>query len=187
MSAVKNELWHWYKLQATFTYIANIQQQTLVELLQNSTLVTKAFIQNAQCPESNTANCETKGCIHPQVMCDWNKADHCRFHFKETGLQSFTTSQFNILGISHKQNSYEHLKNFFSYLSASVALFKHKPKDKIISKSYCSKADFPLLFSPTPASYSVQSHNASQLILLQSLTAKKPTFRKAVHSRFIYL
>lgn len=113
MSAVKNELWHLCKLQTTFTYIANTEQPTWVELLHNSTLVTKEFIQNAQCPKSNTVNYETKRFVHPQVMCDWNKADHYRFHFKETGLQSFTTTQFNIPGTLHNQNSYEHLPKVF--------------------------------------------------------------------------
>lgn len=172
--------------------IANTEQQTQVKLLQNSALVNKVFIQNAQCPNSNTVNCETEGSIHPQV-CDWNKADHIKFHFKGTGLQSFVTTQFNIPAHHTTKTLMNIYSKGFFYLSASVALFKHKPKDKIICKGYCSKADFPLLFSLIPVPYSVQWYNASHhnfIILFTFIDipiSKTPTFRKAVNSIITYL
>lgn len=64
-------------------------------------------------------------------------------------------------------------KAFFSYLSASVALFKHKPKDKIICKGYCFLYYF-LLYLP-PTQYSAIKHHII-IIILSLLTSQQPKF-----------
>lgn len=60
---------------------------------------------------------------------------------------------------------------------ASVTLFKHKPKDKIISKGYFSKADFPLLFPLIylpPTQYSgIMHHIIILLFYLPLLTSQQ--------------
>lgn len=110
---------------------------------------------------SQQQNCETKGCIHPQVMCDWNKADHCSFHFKGIELQSFTTTQFSIPGTSHHQKSYEHLlQSYFpTFCKCDIIQAQTKRQNYFQRLLFQSRFSF-IIFSyiPAPTQYSGIMH-----------------------------
>lgn len=144
-------------------------------------------------PTANTVNCETKGCIHPQVMWDWNKADHYRFHFKGTGLQSFTTTQFNTPGTLHNQNSYEHLLKSVFRTSLQVWHYSStNQKTKFFAKATVPKHTFlyfPLYLPPMQYS-GIMHHIIILLFYLSLLTSQQLEIphseKQFIHDLLIY-
>jgi len=63
----------------------------------------------------------------------------CRLFYNRSIQYTWHITQPKVLWTSTEKLS--------SYLSASTALFTHKPKGTRISKDYCSKADFSLASS----------------------------------------
>lgn len=148
------QLWRMnYGIYINFKLYSSTQQILkqhiiLVELLHNSTLVMKMFIQSGQYPNINTVNYETKGWIHPQIMWDCSRADHYRSSTskkRDCILDWVTVKQYTWC-ITQPKLSWTSTQKLLSYLSARAALFTHKPKGKNISKDYCFKADLTLVF-----------------------------------------